>query len=89
VPTLIESLFPGLVSYSLFGLSGPKCLPAPIVETLSREVRAMLALPAMQRRWQDLTAEAPEMSPAQYAAFIRQDIATWSEVIRRAGITAE
>ncbi len=89
VPTLIESGFPGMVSYSWFGLSGPKGLPAPIVETLSREVRAILALPAMRRRWEELTADAPEMSPAQYAAFIREDIATWGEVIRKAGVSAE
>jgi tripartite-type tricarboxylate transporter receptor subunit TctC len=89
VPTLIESGFPGLVSYSWFGLSGPKGLPEPIVETLNREVRAILALPTMRRRWEELTAEAPEMSPDRYAGFIRQDIATWAEVIRRAGVTAE
>jgi tripartite-type tricarboxylate transporter receptor subunit TctC len=89
VPTLIESGFPGLISYSWFGLSGPKGLPAPVVETLNREVRAILALPAMRRRWEELTAEAPEMSPDRYADFIRQDIATWAEVIRKAGVTAE
>ncbi len=89
VPTLIESGFPGMVSYSWFGLSGPKGLPAPIVETLSRETLAILAMPAMRQRWEELTAEAPAMTPEQYTAFIRDDIETWAEVIRKAGVSVE
>ena len=45
VPTLIEAGLPGMTSYSWFGVSGPKDLPAPIVERLNTEIRAILQLP--------------------------------------------
>jgi tripartite-type tricarboxylate transporter receptor subunit TctC len=37
----------------------------------------------------DLTAEAPDMTPAQSTAFIREALRVWGEVVRAAGITQE
>ena len=89
VPTLAELGFPDLVSYSWFGLSGPKGLPAPVVETLNREVRAILRLPDVQRRFRELTADAPDTTPAQYTAFVRDELRVWADVVRATGATAE
>ena len=89
VPTLIESGLPGMTSYSWFGVSGPAGMPAPIVEKLNAEIRAILASPPVRQRYNDLTADAPDMTPAQYTAFIREELRVWGEVVRAAGITQE
>ncbi len=89
VPTLIESGLPGMTSYSWFGVSGPAGLPAPIVEKLNTEIRAILASPPVRQRYTELTADAPDMTPAQYTAFIREELRVWGEVVRAAGITQE
>lgn len=89
VPTLAELGFPDLISYSWFGLSGPRGLPQPVVETLSREVRAVLRQPDVQRRFRDLTADAPDTTPEQYTAFVRDELRVWGEAVRASGATAE
>ena len=89
VPTLAEAGFPGLVSYSWFGISGPKGLPRPIVDLLNREVRAILQMPEVQDRFRALTADAPDTTPEQYTDFVREELRVWAEVVRATGATAE
>jgi tripartite-type tricarboxylate transporter receptor subunit TctC len=89
LPTLIEAGLPGVTSYSWFGVSGPKDLPAPIVERLNTEIRAILQLPTIRQRYTELTADAPDLTPAQYAAFISEELRVWGEVVRASGATAE
>jgi len=89
VPTLAEAVFPGLVSYSWFGISGPRGLPRPIVDLLNREVRAILRMPEVQDRFRALTADAPDTTPEQYTDFVREELRVWAEVVRATGATAE
>ncbi len=89
VPTLAEAGFPGLVSYSWFGLSGPRGLPAPVVALLNREIRAILQLPDVQERYRRLTAGAPDTTPEEYAEFMRRELAVWAEVVRATGATLD
>jgi tripartite-type tricarboxylate transporter receptor subunit TctC len=89
IPTLAESGLPGMTSYSWFGVSGPKGMAAPVVERLNTEIRAILQLPAVRQRYLELTADAPDMTPAQYAAFIDEEVRIWGEVVRATGATAD
>jgi tripartite-type tricarboxylate transporter receptor subunit TctC len=88
VPTLIEGGLPGMTSYSWFGVSGPKGMAAPVVERLNREIRAILQQPAIRERYVSLTADAPDMTAAQYTAFIAEELRVWGEVVRATGIRA-
>jgi tripartite-type tricarboxylate transporter receptor subunit TctC len=89
IPTLIESGLPGMTSYSWFGVSGPKGMAAPVVQRLNTEIRAILQLPATRQRYLELTADAPDMTPAQYTAFIEEEVRVWGEVVRATGATAD
>jgi tripartite-type tricarboxylate transporter receptor subunit TctC len=88
VPTLIESGLAGMTSYSWFGVSGPKGMAAPVVERLNAEIRAILKLPAVQQRYRELTADPADLTPAQYAAFIEEELRVWGDVVRRTGVSA-
>lgn len=88
VPTFAQAGFSDLISYSWFGLSAPRGTSAEIVALLNREVRAILALPAVRARYRELTADAPDTTPEAYQRFIREELATWAAVVRATGATA-
>jgi tripartite-type tricarboxylate transporter receptor subunit TctC len=89
VPTLAEQGFPGLVSYSWFGISGPAGMPAAAVQRISTEMRAVFAMPEVRARYRELSAEAPDMTPEQYTAFVRDEVRVWGDVVRATGVRAE
>ena len=89
VPTFTEAGMPQIISSSWFGISGPRGMDPALVSRLNAEIRAILALPAVQERWTSLTANIPDTTPAQYAAFIAEELRVWGEVVRATGATAE
>jgi tripartite-type tricarboxylate transporter receptor subunit TctC len=88
VPTLIESGLPGMTSYSWFGVSGPKGMDPAIVQRLNAEIVAILALPAVRQRYEQITADAPPMTPAEFTAFIAEELKVWGEVVDASGLRA-
>lgn len=88
VPTFAQAGYANLVSFSWFGLSAPKGTPPEIVALLNREVRAILAQPVIRARADELIADLADTSPDQYRQFIREELATWSAVVRATGATA-
>ena len=61
-------------------------MPPAIVTTLNSEIGNMLADPPFAER---LSAEAMQpmpMTPAQFAQYMRDDIAKWSKVAKERGI---
>lgn len=85
VPTMKESGFPDLVSYSWFGLSGPAKLPAPIVERLAAEMQIVLKNPEVVKRWQDMGAESSAMTPAEYTAFVKTELGKATAAVKASG----
>lgn len=85
VPTMKESGFPDLVSYSWFGLSGPAKLPAPIVERLAAEMQVVLKNPDVVKRWQEMGAEASTMTPAEYTAFVKTELEKATAAVKASG----
>jgi tripartite-type tricarboxylate transporter receptor subunit TctC len=84
VPTLREQGY-DLVTSSWFGLSGPARMPQPVVDRLSREVRAILATPDIRARFAEIGGTAGEFSPEEYAAFVNAEIARWAVLVRESG----
>ncbi|MCC7426924.1 MAG: tripartite tricarboxylate transporter substrate binding protein [Alphaproteobacteria bacterium] len=89
VPTMAEAGVLGYEATSWFGISAPAGLPAPIAERLSRELRAVLKLPPVATRLGELGFIPRELSPAEYQAFVRAELAKWRDVVAKAGIQRE
>jgi tripartite-type tricarboxylate transporter receptor subunit TctC len=85
VPTMKESGFPDLVSYSWFGLSGPAKLPAPIVERLAKEMQVVLKDPAVIKRWQDIGAESSTKTPEEYTEFVKTELEKATVAVKASG----
>jgi len=85
VPTMKESGYPDLVSYSWFGLSGPAKLPAPIVERLAKEMQVVLKEPVVIKRWQDIGAESSTMTPEEYTQFVQKELEKATVAVKASG----
>ena len=89
VPTVGESGLPGFAVTGWWGILAPGKTPLPIVRRLNQEVARALTAPDMRER---LAADGiePGGGPAEeFAHMIQAEIATWSKVIKSAGIKAE
>ena len=87
VPTVAETGFPGFETKAWFGLAAPANLPVPILAKLEADVARELNAPALR---QILTAQSLDIEAwgsARFTESMRQELATWPEVIRAANIS--
>lgn len=86
VPTFAEAGVPNCELLGWNALFTPAGTPAPIVQTLLREVQATLREPAVLARIRELGVEIGALGPEELATRLRDDIATYNSVIDRAGL---
>jgi tripartite-type tricarboxylate transporter receptor subunit TctC len=85
IPT-VGDFVSGYEARSLFGLGAPKQTPAPIIDTLNREINAALDDPKLKTRLVDLGGTLLPGSPADFSKLIADDTEKWGKVIRAANI---
>lgn len=85
-PTLDETVAPGFEMLPWFGLFGPPGLRPPIVARMSEEIGKMLADPAFAKRLDSIGPEPYFMAAEPFAAFVKADIAVWTDHAKVAGI---
>jgi tripartite-type tricarboxylate transporter receptor subunit TctC len=86
VPTLDEAGVPGYESIGWFGAVAPAGTAAGVIDRLNAEMTSALADPAIRERVLQAGVEPFTSTPAEFAAFIRDETRKWSEVIRTAGV---
>ena len=89
VPTTAEQGFPDLVGGGFFGLLAPSGTPQPIIDKLYAAVRDTLREPEIRERLIKQGYEIHGTTPAEYAAYIRQQIDRWTPVAKAAGVKPE
>lgn len=89
VPTMTEAGVKGLDARNWIGLFAPAQTPAPVIQQLNADVAAFLRLPATQEKMSRLALTYIDMSPADFASFVRLETDRWGRVIRSLGITPE
>ncbi|HEU5274487.1 MAG TPA: tripartite tricarboxylate transporter substrate binding protein, partial [Xanthobacteraceae bacterium] len=91
VPELpvVADIVPGYEASAWYGLVAPKGTPGEIVETLNREVNAILARPEVKSQLADLGASLLPGSANDFGNLIVDETAKWGKVIRFAGIKPE
>ncbi len=85
VPTLAESGFPGMVAYVWLGLLAPAATPAAIIERLHRETQAALTSAEVKAYMAGASIEALGSTPAEFAAYFREERDRWAAVIKDTG----
>jgi tripartite-type tricarboxylate transporter receptor subunit TctC len=87
VPTVIEAGLPGFVTSAWFGLVAPPGTPAAVVAKVNADAVEALRLPDVRARFLEQGAEPVGNAPAEMAAFVREEMARWQEIIRTAHVT--
>jgi tripartite-type tricarboxylate transporter receptor subunit TctC len=89
LPTIAESGFPGFSATSWWGLMAPAGTPKPIVDRIAAEVAQAAKDPAIAAQLANLGVDAVGSSPAEFAAMISDDIKSWAEAVKLAGLEAK
>jgi tripartite-type tricarboxylate transporter receptor subunit TctC len=85
VPTVAESGVPGLEASSWFGLVAPAKTPAPVLAKLEDDIAAILKMPDVQKRLDELGAEPGTVSGAAFGKFLADETTKWTKIIRESG----
>jgi len=86
VPTTGEAGVKGADSPLWFGVWGPARMPADLVTKINADVRRALADPGVKERLANLGNDTMDMSPQEFARFVRSEIEDYQRVVRNAGI---
>jgi tripartite-type tricarboxylate transporter receptor subunit TctC len=89
VPTVAELGYPNFETSQWYGMLVPAGTPGSVIARLHEESRKALAAPSVVERFSNDNALAGGEPPAEFAAFIRSEQKTWSEIVRRAHIRAD
>ena len=89
VQTLSESGVPGFDASTVTGVLAPARTPRDIVQKLNAVLGQVLAQPAVKERFATLGAEVQPSTSDELAAWIRDDLAIWVNVVKQAGIKVE
>jgi tripartite-type tricarboxylate transporter receptor subunit TctC len=89
VPTIAEQNYPGFESVGWIGMAAPAKTPAAVLDRLNAEIGKMLASPEVQQRLDSLAFVPAGGSREQFGAFMKAEIAKWSELARKTGAKAD
>ncbi len=88
VPTMAEAGGKDLTGFDVttwFGVFAPAGTPPPVVARLNEELRKALLTTEMRERLAKMGAEPAPTSPAEFAAFIRTELAKYEKVVKFSG----
>jgi len=86
VPTIAESGVPEFEFSLWFGIWAPTGVPQPIITKIANSIRDAGNDPVLKGKLAALGNEPMEMTPPQFAKFVRSEIATGATVLKAAGI---
>lgn len=89
VPTIAEAGVPGYEAISWYGILAPAGVPAPIVDRLDKEVKAILASDEVKKGFLRLGVEVDYIGPTEFWTYLTGEIAKMARVIKEANIKAE
>ncbi len=89
VPTIAEAGLPGF-SYTLWGgLFAPAGTPTYVIESLNREVNAVLAQPDIRTRLEADNVAVPKNTPAEFADYVKAESMKFEKLIKEANVKVD
>ena len=85
VPTVAEAAVPGFAVYTWFGVVAPAGVPKPVLAKLHGALMQALNSPEMRKQFTHQGAEVVANTPAEFGAFLREEVVKWNKVIRDSG----
>lgn len=89
VPTTGEAGYPWLQGYGFYGVAAPARTPAPVIQTLHKAFETAVSDRAVRASLVASGYEVVGSTPAEYRAFVQQQIALWTPVVKDAQIKVD
>jgi tripartite-type tricarboxylate transporter receptor subunit TctC len=89
VPTVAESGYPGFEAVGWIGIAAPAKTPAPILDKLNQEMVKIINQPEVRERLSALAFTPAAGTRAEFAQYIKSEIAKWGKAVRDSGAKAE
>jgi len=89
VPTTAEVGLPDLLSIAWYGMVAPPKTRPELRDQIAKATIEVLKMPDVQQRFRALNVEPVGNTPAEMAAFVKEESHRWGEVIRKNNIVGE
>jgi tripartite-type tricarboxylate transporter receptor subunit TctC len=89
LPTIAESGYPGFEALAWHGILAPAKTPPNVINKLSAEIVKALQHPETKDVLVKQAMQPVGSTPEEFAAFIKQDIATWKAVATEADVSVK
>lgn len=89
LPTIAETGLTGYVVENWYGILAPRGTPKEIVAKLNTEIVAVLQMSDVRESLSVQGAQPLTSTPEQFAAYIKDETAKWSSIIRTSGVKVE
>lgn len=86
IPTVAESGVPGFDFSLWIGVWAPTGVPSAVINKLAASIKTAAADPGVHGKLSGLGNEPMEMTPAQFAKFVREEIKTNGMILKTAGV---
>ena len=88
LPTVAETI-PGYEASGWYGAFAPAATPREIIARLNVEMNKLMRLPDVAQRLAGDGVEAISMTPAEFGAYLHNEIVKWGKVVKSSGATVD
>ncbi len=88
VPAIAEKL-QGFSGTLWIGLFAPTATPKAVVDKLQKEMQATLANPELKEKLLASGVELANITPAEFAKQLQDDIARWAKIVKASGASLD
>ena len=85
VPTVAETV-PGFEVSPWYGFFVPAGTPAAVIAKISADAQKVIASDEVQQALRKRGLDPATNTPAEFAAFVRSDLAKWARIVKDAGV---
>ena len=89
LPCFKELNLPAVDSGTWQGIVTTGGTPAPMVARLNAEIKKVITMPEIKKKIEDMGGDVIAESPTDFAAWMKENIASWGAVVRESGIKVE
>lgn len=88
MPTIASQGLQGFNVSAWFGMAAPAATPAAVIETLNREILAVMRLASVREKLEAQGMEILGGTPGEFGAFIKSETERWGRIVKSAGARA-
>ena len=89
VPTAAEAGVPGYEVSTWYAMWAPAGTPQAMVDKMAAEIQKALSTPKLKELWLSNGSAVPDMTGANFGAFVDSEVTRWAKVVKDSGVTLD